>query len=54
MGIFGGVITGQCMEITQYTKPGDVCATCDLATINLASFVKGKEVDYRRLGEVTR
>lgn len=54
MGIFGGVITGQCQEITQYTKPGDVCATCDLATINLAAFAKDGKMDYTRLGQVTR
>lgn len=38
-GIFNGVITSQCMEITQVTKPHELSPTCDLATINLVSLV---------------
>lgn len=55
MGIFNGIITGQCMEITQYTKPGEIAASCDLATLNLPSFLKQNgEIDWERLGTATR
>lgn len=47
-----------CMEICQFTRPGDISATCDLATLNLASFVRDQDgkkgVDYERMGTVTR
>lgn len=64
MGIFNGIITGQCTEILQYTcaEPsgphGEMAATCDLATINVASLVRytGKNtvIDWKRLEEITR
>lgn len=43
-----------CQEIIQYTKPVELMATCDLATINVASLVSGKGIDWKRLGDVTR
>lgn len=43
-----------CQEIIQFTKPDEVAATCDLATINLTSFIREDGYDWTRLGEVTR
>lgn len=51
-----------CTEITQVTTTdtslhGEMVATCDLATINLASLVREGEspsFDWKRLGEITR
>lgn len=59
MGIFNGILTGNCTEITQYTKPNEMAATCDLATVNLASLVRvdsdgNKSIDWKRLGEIIR
>lgn len=55
MLIFNGIISSNCMEILQYTKPGEVAATCDLATLNLVSYLKSDgSYDWHRLGAVTR
>ncbi len=44
-----------CIEVIQYTKPGEVAATCDLATLNLVSYLKSDgSYDWHRLGTVTR
>lgn len=45
MGVFNGILAGNCTEIMQYTstadsKWGEMIATCDLATVNLASMVR--------------
>lgn len=62
-GIFGGVILGNCTEITQYTKPNEITPTCDLATVNLPSFViKNSDsnsvhkytIDWKKMGTVAR
>lgn len=55
MGIFNGIISSQCTEITQYTKPGEIAASCDLATINLTKFLlpNGK-INWIKMGEITR
>lgn len=62
-GIFNGVIMGNCTEITQYTKPNEITPTCDLATVNLPSFVisntnnNNKQqytLDWEKMGIVTR
>lgn len=55
MLLFNGVITSQCVEIVQYTEPNAIAATCDLATINLVSFLnEDGSYDWHRLGQVTR
>jgi len=43
-----------CQEIVQYTKPDEIGATCDLATINLESLYEEKGVNYEKLGTLTR
>jgi ribonucleoside-diphosphate reductase alpha chain len=55
MGIFNGIITGQCTEIIQYSDENET-AVCNLASIGLPSFVneKTKEFDYSKLHEVTK
>lgn len=52
--IFNSIITSNCMEVTQYTKPDEIAASCDLATINIAEFLSGKTVDYEDLAKHTR
>jgi len=60
MGIFNGIIAGNCTEITQYTgnkgsPHGEMVATCDLATINVSSLVQeDSSFNWHRLGIVTR
>jgi ribonucleoside-diphosphate reductase alpha chain len=53
MGIFNGVITGNCTEIMEVSGP-DETAVCNLASLCLPTFVKDKEFDYDKLLEVTR
>jgi ribonucleoside-diphosphate reductase alpha chain len=50
-GIFGGVLTGNCSEIIQYTAPDEV-SVCNLASLNLAAFVKEGKYDFDHLKEV--
>lgn len=52
-GIFGGVITGQCSEILEYTAPDEV-AVCNLASISLPAFVKDGQFDFDSLQNVVR
>jgi ribonucleotide reductase alpha subunit len=52
MGVFNGILTGQCTEIIEYTEPGEI-AVCNLASICLPKFVNGT-FDYEKLEEVTR
>lgn len=40
MGMFEGIITGQCAEVTEYTSPDEI-AVCTLASVALPAFVKG-------------
>lgn len=71
MGIFNGIIAGNCTEIVQATTTadsihGEMVATCDLATINVASLVRIQKIqngdtlcintsfDWKRLGEIAR
>jgi ribonucleoside-diphosphate reductase alpha chain len=55
MGIFNGIITGQCTEIIQYSDENET-AVCNLASIALPAFVneETKEFDYNKLHEVTK
>jgi ribonucleotide reductase alpha subunit len=53
MGIFNGVITGNCTEIMEVSG-ADETAVCNLASICLPTFVKGTEFDFDKLQEVTR
>lgn len=53
MGIFNGVLTGQCSEILIHTSPTEV-GTCNLASICLPRFVLGGKFDFHSLYNVTR
>jgi len=55
MGLFNGIITGQCTEITQYSDNKET-AVCNLASIALPLFVnqETKEFNYEKLHEVTK
>ena len=55
MGIFNGILTGQCTEIIEYSDENET-AVCNLASIALPSFVneETKEFDYDKLHEVTK
>ena len=49
MGIFNGIITGQCTEILEYSDDTET-AVCNLASIALPSFVSetSKQFDYEK------
>jgi ribonucleotide reductase alpha subunit len=55
MGVFNGILTGQCTEIVEYTDPDEI-AVCNLASICLPKFVNESDgtFDYEKLEEVTR
>lgn len=53
MGIFNGVIAGNCTEIVEYTNPEEI-AVCNLASICLPKFVDGDFFDFELLEKVTR
>ena len=55
MGIFNGIITGQCTEIIEYSDDKET-AVCNLASIALPTFVNQitKHFDYDKLHEVTK
>jgi ribonucleoside-diphosphate reductase alpha subunit len=53
MGIFNGIITGQCSEITLYSDKSET-AVCNLASICLPKFVMSDGTyDFEKLGEIT-
>ena len=55
LGIFNGIITGQCAEIIEYSD-NDETAVCNLASIALPAFVnkETKEFNYDELISVTK
>lgn len=55
MGIFNGIITGQCTEITEFSDDNET-AVCNLASIALPTFVnpETKTFDYDKLHQVTK
>ena len=54
MGIFNGIITGQCTEITEYSDDKET-AVCNLASIALPMFVDANgAMDYNKLHEVSK
>ena len=55
MGVFNGILTGQCCEITEYSDDKET-AVCNLASIALPSFVnlETKQFDYDKLHSVTK
>lgn len=55
MGVFGGLLTGQCTEIMEVSTPGE-SAVCNLASIGLPTFVNPvtREFDYNKLHEISK
>jgi ribonucleoside-diphosphate reductase alpha chain len=55
MGIFNGILTGQCTEIVEYSDDKET-AVCNLASIALPAFVneETKQFDYENLHYVTK
>lgn len=54
MGVFNGIITGQCAEIVQYSDENET-AVCNLASIALPPFIKADGTfDYEELHKVTK
>jgi len=53
MGVFNGILTSQCCEISEYTAP-DETAVCNLASVALPKYVNGTTFDYDELHRVTK
>jgi ribonucleoside-diphosphate reductase alpha chain len=51
-GIFNGILTGQCSEITLYSDEKEY-AVCTLASIGLSKFVENGLFNFEKLGEIT-
>jgi ribonucleotide reductase alpha subunit len=45
MGVFNGILTGQCTEIVEYSAP-DETAVCNLASIGLPMFIDQEKQQY--------
>jgi ribonucleoside-diphosphate reductase alpha chain len=52
-GVFNGVLTGNCTEIIEYSDK-DETAVCNLASLGLPTFVKGRTFDFEQLRKVTK
>jgi len=53
MGVFNGILTGQCSEVVQYSDPTET-AVCNLASIGLPSFIVDGLFDYEKLHSVAK
>jgi len=54
MGMFNGILTGQCAEIIEYSDDNET-AVCNLVSLCLPRFIKdNKEYDFEKLMKVTR
>jgi len=53
MGMFNGVLTGQCNEISLHTSDKEI-ASCNLASLCLPRFVKDKKFDWESFIETVR
>lgn len=51
MGVFNGVLTGQCQEILEYTSKKEI-ASCNLSSIILSNFVCDKVYNFDALGSM--
>lgn len=52
-GIFNGVLTGQCVEIVEYTDEKEL-ASCNLASISLNACIEGGLFRFDKLEQITR
>jgi len=53
MGVFNGILTGQCSEIIQYSDDTE-SAVCNLASIGLPTFIENGAFDYEKLHQVAK
>ena len=55
MGVFNGILTGQCTEIVEYSAP-DETAVCNLASIGLPMFVnqETRQYDFEHLHSIVK
>lgn len=53
MGMFGGILTGNCGEIALYSDEKEY-AVCTLASIALPMFIRDGKIDHESLFDVTR
>ena len=51
VGIFNGIMTGQCTEIMEFSSPEET-AVCNLASIALPYFLTAKTFDFKKLRDV--
>jgi ribonucleotide reductase alpha subunit len=52
MGMFNGVLTGQCCEIVEYTDEHNA-SVCNLSSVSLPSFIKNGAFDHQLLYDIT-
>jgi ribonucleoside-diphosphate reductase alpha chain len=48
LGIFNGILTGNCVEIMEYSSPSEI-AVCNLASLCIPSYIEGGVFNYRTL-----
>ncbi len=53
MGVFNGILTGQCTEIIEYSDPTET-AVCNLASIALPTFVETGVFNFEKLHQITK
>jgi ribonucleoside-diphosphate reductase alpha chain len=53
MGVFNGILTGQCIEIMEYSDENET-AVCNLASICLPRFIENGKYNFEKLQEITR
>jgi len=53
MGVFNGILTGNCTEIIEYSAPDEI-AVCNLASMSLPAFVKKGAFDFPTFRSVVK
>lgn len=53
MGVFNGILTGQCSEIALHTSDKEI-ATCNLASLCLGKFVENRQFNFEKFSQVVR
>ncbi len=53
MGIFNGILTGNCSEICEYSSMDEI-AVCNLASICLPMFVEDGQYNFEKLGQIVQ
>lgn len=53
MGVFNGILTGQCIEIVEYSDENET-AVCNLASICLPRFIENGKYNFSKLQDIAR